>query len=395
MMERIENPGQLFASSAKVIGELLKEQINQNPNFYLFSPDETTSNKLAAVYDVSGRLWNLPTEQWDLPESATGQIVELLSENILLSMMMGHVLSGEPAMMASYESFFTIITSQLLQHLKFLEQSSQVPWRPAYPALNLLSTSTCWRQDHNGFSHQSPMLISTLLERPGNFINCLFPVDANAAEAAFDYMLESTNVVNLTTFNKTNEPCWIDSTHATFQLQNGGASIFDFVSDSNPDFVFTAAGDILSREAIYAIKILKQDLPEISLRFVGIAALTHDAIGTTEHQLGQATFDEYFTPDKPIIANFHGYADTLKNILGNYATTERLSVHGFDEKGSTTTPFEMLSLNQASRYHLCISVAKMLDHPDLVQKYQDILAKNSEYANTFGQDLPEIINFML
>lgn len=395
MIEHLDNPGQDFASSAKAIGNLLRQQIEKNPHFYLFSPDETTSNKLDAVYKSSTRLWNLPIEQWDLPESSNGQIIELLSENILFCLMVGHILSSEPAMMASYESFFTIITSQILQHLKFLEQSHQVPWRPDYPAVNLLSTSTCWRQDHNGFSHQSPMLISTLLTRPGSFVNCLFPIDDISAEVAFNYMMDSHNVVNLATFNKTNEPRWIDSRHAEFQLKNGGASIFDFVSDENPDFIFTAAGDIPSREAIYAIKILKQDLPEIKLRFVGISALTYNAIGTTEQQLDQTTFDQYFTVDKPIIANFHGYADILKNILSNYANNSRLYVHGFNEKGSTTTPFEMLSLNASSRYHLCLEIVSALDRQDLIEKYQTILAENTKHAHNTGQDLPEIIDFVL
>lgn len=395
MIGQIENPGQDMASSALALGDLLKDQIKNNPHFYFFSPDETTSNKLDAVYDESTRLWNMPVEQWDLPESTDGQIVELLSENVLLSLMIGHVLSGEPAMMASYESFFTIITSQLLQYLKFLDQSVQTRWRPDYPALNLLSTSTCWRQDHNGFSHQSPMLISTLLSRPGNFVNCLFPIDDTSAETAFNFMCSSRNVVNLTTFNKTSEPRWIDSSHAEFQLTNGGASIFDFISDSDPDFIFTAAGDIVSREALYAMKILKQDMPEIRLRFVGISALICGAIGTTECQLSQRTFDQYFTTDKPIIANFHGYAEAFKSILANYTSLTRLDVHGFNEKGSTTTPFEMLSLNQASRYHLCIAVAEKMNRDDLVQKYQDIVVKNTTYAKENGQDLPEITEFVL
>ena len=384
-----------FASSARAIGDLLKTTLAKDPNFYFFSPDETTSNKLDAVYDVSARLWNLPVEKWDLPESTTGQIVELLSENVLLALMIGHILSGQPAVMASYESFFTITTSQVLQHLKFLEQASTVTWRPDYPALNLLSTSTCWRQDHNGFSHQSPMLISTLLSRPGHFVNCLFPVDATAATAALNYSLATPNVVNLTTFNKTDEPQWIDSNHAQFQLENGGASIFEFISDQNPDFIFTAAGDIVSRETIYAIKLLKQDLPELKFRFVGIAALTYGAIGTTTHQLDQATFDQYFTTDKSIIANFHGYPDALRSILLNYTTKDRLHLHGFSERGSTTTPFEMLSLNHASRYHLCLDVATALNRSDLIQKYQSLLDQNAAHAHETGQDLPEISDFVL
>ena len=158
------NPGKAFNSTAKVFGELLKEEMAKNSHFYFFSPDETTSNKLDAVYDVTARAWgDLDRASWDMPESASGRIVEMLSENTLFAVMAGHVLSGEPAMMTSYEAFFEIIAAQIVQHLKFLEQSETVDWRPKYPAINLLSTSTCWRQDHNGFSHQSPILISASL----------------------------------------------------------------------------------------------------------------------------------------------------------------------------------------------------------------------------------------
>lgn len=373
-------------SSAKTIGELLAKQIEQDPHFYLFSPDETTSNKLDAVYDVSTRAWNSAKEKWDLPEKANGRIVELLSENTLFGVMSGHVLSGEQAMMASYESFFSVITSQILQHIKFLEQSGPVKWRPDYPAINLLSTSTCWRQDHNGFTHQSPALISTLLSLPSNKTNCLFPIDDNASKVAFKFMLKSKNVVNLTTFNKTEEPRWLTVEQATEQLKNSGASIIEAVSDRAPEFVFAGAGDIASREAIYAMQILKNDIPSLKMRFVNIAALSYNAIGTTENQLTKAEFNKLFTNNKLILANFHGYADTLQHILAQYTDPKRIKVHGFSDQGTTTTPFEMLSLNQASRYHLAIDVAKQLHRYDLTRKYQKIIDDNHEHAKEFGID---------
>lgn len=386
MIERVENPGAEAFSPARKFGELLKTRLEKDPTFYVFSPDETTSNKLDEVFQASARLWNLPKEDWDLPEAENGRIVELLSENTLFAAMVGHILNNEAAMMTSYESFFSVITSQILQQIKFFEQSDAVEWRPKYPAINLLSTSTCWRQDHNGFSHQSPALISTLLALPSNRVNCLFPVDDVAAEKTFDFMLKSKNVVNLTTFDKNPEPRWIDSYHADFQFENGGASIFRFTSDESPDFIFTAAGDIATREAIFAIKILKQDIPEIRIRFIGINALSYNAIGTTDNKLSAETFNDYFTTDRPIIANFHGYPETLGNILRHYANQDRISVHGFVEKGSTTTPFEMLSWNGASRYNLAIDVAERLERGDLVEKYQKILSENFEYAKLFGVD---------
>lgn len=390
MIDTVEKPGSEQFSPAKRIGTLLADYMSKHRDFYLFSPDETTSNKLDAVYGVSSRAWTLPQAKWDLPESPEGQIIEMLSENTLFACMAGHLMSGSPAMMTSYEAFFSIITSQLLQHLKFLQQAAATNWRPAYPAANLLSTSTCWRQDHNGFTHQSPALISTLLSLPSRRANCLFPIDDVAAESATIFMLNSKNVVNLTTFNKTEQPRWLDSHQADAQYSAGGASIFDFCSDDDPDYILAGVGDIVSCEAIRALEILRQDFPEKRFRFVNIAALSYDAIGTTDQQLTSAQFDQLFTKDRPVIANFHGYPATLRQILTKYAAPERLHVHGFIEQGSTTTPFQMLSVNHASRYHLAIDVARLEQRDDLVTKYQKILRGNAEYAREHGVDQPNV-----
>lgn len=374
-------------SPAKRIGELLAEEFKKDPSFYFFSPDETTSNKFDQVFEVEKRAWDLPKKEWDLPESSDGRIIEMLSENVLFSVMTGHLMNGEKAMMGSYEAFFPIITSQILQQIKFFKQTKTVLWRKPIPAVNLLSTSVCWRQDHNGFTHQSPALISTLLSVPSNLANCLFPIDDVAAEAAYKFMINSTNVVNLTTFDKNERPRYIDENHARFQFENGGASIFEFASDEDPDFVFTAAGDIVSHESLEAIKLIKEDLPEIRIRFVGINALSYRTIGTTENKLSREKFDELFTKDKPILANFHGYPETLENILENYTNKWRIRVHGFSEEGSTTTPFEMLRKNAASRYDLAIDVARVLNRQDLVAKYEAILAQNHYHAINSGTDL--------
>ncbi len=388
MIERVENPGAEKFSPAKKIGELLTEQFKKDPHFYFFSPDETTSNRFDEIFTVEKRAWgDLVRENWDLPEAPEGRIIEMLSENVLFSTMTGHLANGEQAMIGSYEAFFPIISAQLLQQIKFIKQSKAVRWRQPLPAVNLLSTSTCWRQDHNGFTHQSPALISTLLSVPSNLANCLFPVDDVAAEEAFHFMLNSWNVVNLTTFNKNELPRYIDSRHAKFQFDNGGASIYGFASDSDPDFVFTAAGDIVTHEALEAIKILKQDLPSLRFRFVGINALSYRAIGTTDNKLTLEKFAELFTTNRPIIANFHGYPETLETILENYTDRRRLRVHGFNEEGSTTTPFEMLRRNAASRYDLAIDVAKVINRGDLVNKYEAILAQNHWRAINHDEDL--------
>lgn len=386
MIDVVDKPGAEKFSPAKRIGAAMASYMMRHPDFYLFSPDETTSNKLDAVYEVSTRAWSLPQESWDLPESANGRIIEMLSENTLFACMAGHLMNGEPAAMTSYEAFFTIIAAQVMQHIKFLQQSDQVTWRKPIPAANLLSTSTCWRQDHNGFTHQSPALISLLLANPSNKVNCLFPIDDVAAESAFIYMMQSQNVVNLTTFNKTDQPRWIDSHQADAIYHDGGASILDFISEEDPDYIFVGTGDIVSCEAIEAIKILQKDLPGKKFRFINIAALSYGAIGTTDRKLKQSEFDNIFTKNKPIIANFHGYPETLRSILSRYADRNRVRVHGFMEHGSTTTPFEMLSVNEASRYHLAMDVARLEKQSDLLEKYQKIIEDNHKYALKHGVD---------
>ncbi|MBR3253119.1 hypothetical protein IKF85_00115 [Candidatus Saccharibacteria bacterium] len=387
MIDKVDNPGKKLYSPAKKIGELLAKEFKNDPSFYFFSPDETTSNKFDEIFEVEKRAWGLPKKNWDLPESPNGRIIEMLSENVLFSVMTGHLMNGEKAMMGSYEAFFPIITAQILQQMKFYKQAKLVPWREPIPAVNLLSTSVCWRQDHNGFTHQSPALISTLLSIPSGLANCIFPIDDVAAEEAYHFMINSMNVVNLTTFDKNDRPRYIDSHHAKYQYDNGGASIFEFISDKNPDFVFTAAGDIVTHEAIEAIKIIKEDLPDVKIRFVGINSLTYRGIGTTDNKLSKEQFEELFTADKPIIANFHGYPETLENILENYTERRRLRVHGFNEEGSTTTPFEMLRRNMASRYDLAIDVAKVKKRDDLAKKYEAVLNQNHLHALKTGTDL--------
>ena len=377
----------------------MTEEFKTNPHFYFFSPDETTSNKFDEVFSVEKRAWNLPTEPWDLPESPDGRIVEMLSENVLFSVMTGHLMNGETAMLGSYEAFLPVATSQILQQIKFIKQSKNVAWRKPIPAVNLLSTSTCWRQNHNGFTHQSPALISTLLDLPSNLTNCFFPIDDLDATEIYRFMQKSTNVVNLTTFNKTEQEQILSPTQAQNCLKNS-VTVIDFPANrapqydllapkkltTAPDFIFIAAGDLIAREVLTAVKLLQQDLPELNLRFVYIHALSYRAIGTTEQKLSQELFNQIFTTSCPIIANFHGYPDTLFSILSHYTASSRLYVHGFEDRGSTTTPFEMLRLNHTSRYDLVINAAKLKNQNLLVQKYQQIIEQNHTYAIENGID---------
>ncbi|MBR6097396.1 hypothetical protein IKP94_01440 [Candidatus Saccharibacteria bacterium] len=383
----IEHPGSEKFSSAKVFGEALRDQMKKHEDFYFFSPDETTSNRLSDIYDASDRAWGLEVRDWDKHLSRDGRVVEMLSENVLFAVYASHVLNGGRGAMTSYESFLPIVSSQIDQHLKFLKQSKETTWRPSYEPVNILSTS-CWqRQDHNGYTHQNPGLISHLLAKPSNEVNCLFPVDDVAANVASEFMFEkSKNVVNLTTFNKILLPRWIDINHARFQLENGGASIFGFVSDENPDIIVAGVGDIPTNEAIEAIKLAKLEVPHLRIRYIGIAALSYAAIGTTDNKLSDEQFNDYFTSDKPIIVNFHGYADTMRAIMSHYTNTKRVDIHGYEDQGSTTSPMDELSRNHCSRWDLCINILERAGHPEFTEKYRKIIDSNSNYAKLYGVD---------
>ena len=383
---KIDNPGTEECSLAKTFGECLFDEMQEYDDFYFFSPDETTSNRLDQVFEASDRAWTREIMGWDKHLAPNGRVIEMLSENTLFAVLAGHILSGGRGAMTSYESFFPIISSQVDQYLKFIKQSKELDWRPRYQALNLLSTSCLQRQDHNGFTHQNPALISSLLAKPSNLSNCLFPIDDVAAAAAWEFMTKTKDVLNLVTFNKIPETRWIDINHARFQLTNGGASVFQFISDENPDLIVTGIGDIPSGEAIAAIKLAKEEVPELRIRYVGIAALSYAAIGTTENKLKPQDFDDYFTTDKPIIVNFHGYAESIRAIFSHYADMRRVDIHGYGDQGSTTSPLDELTRNYCSRYDICINILERTGHHEMTQKYRDLIEENVRYATLYGID---------
>ncbi len=384
---KIDNPGAEQGSSAQVFGECLREEMRQYEDFYFFSPDETTSNRLADVFDATDRAWVREIKDWDQHLSPNGRVVEMLSENTLFAVLAGHILSGGRGCMTSYEAFLPIISSQLDQHLKFLKQSSEIEWRQSVPALNILSTS-CWqRQDHNGYTHQNPALISSLLSKPSNFANCFFPVDDVAAAATWEYMAQSQNVVNLTTFNKNPQPRWIDINHARYQLGDGhGCSIFQFASDEEPNVTVAAIGDIPTNEALEGIKLAKDKAPNLKVRFIGITALSFGAIGTTDNKLSQDDFDDLFAPDKPIIVNFHGYPETIRSIFARYTDARRISIHGYEDQGSTTSPLDELARNHCSRYDLAADILKQAGIHGFSQYFADEISENTRTAKLKGLD---------
>lgn len=397
-------PGTIGSSSMRRAGEYLTEVFRLNRatnNFRLFSPDETYSNKLDAVFRETARAWVREQKPWDKDMRKDGRVMEMLSEHTLQALMMGYVLTGRHGVFASYEAFIQIVASMADQYAKFLKVARTVSFRGPIGSLNYILTSSGWRQDHNGFSHQNPGFIDDMLKRQGCFVNVYFPADGNMTLAVLKRMLGSEREINILSAGKTLEPRWQTPDQAEKQLERGLAT-WEFASDDRPDVVIAAAGDYLTKEALAAISIVKAEAPQVRIRFVNIVTLNALGLGSEQCQMSTFDFADFFTHDKPVIFNFHGYPQTLKQMLFDYAhdgTKRRFIVHGYEENGSTTTPHDMQVRNRTDRWHLAMDVfTSMLgegvlgrERVDiLLAKYNAKLKEHSDYIREHGLDLPEI-----
>ena len=381
-------------------GEYLREIFRLNAdqrNFRLFSPDETTSNRLQAVFEVTKRAWNLPIKLWDDFYAPDGRVMEILSEQGLQGLYQGYNLTGRYGAMTSYEAFMPIAGSMVDQYAKFLKQAEWAEFRHELAPMVYLLTSVGWRQDHNGFSHQNPGFIANLLNHQAGS-SVFFPSDQNAMLAVLDKIYSSTNTINAVVAGKQEQKLWRNLNQAQADVASG-AAIWSELSDDDPDVVLVAAGDYMLSEAVRARELIKQELPDVRVRFVYVSSLTCGAIGHHDHQLDQAEFEQIFTTDRPIIFNFHGYPETIKAILFNYLTTNRASIHGYREQGSTTTPFDMMVRNQTSRWHLLMATVEAFvktgqlstDKRDQIfAKYHQKITEHVDYIKQYGVDLPEI-----
>lgn len=381
-------------------GEYLREIFRLNAdqrNFRLFSPDETTSNRLQAVFEVTKRAWNLPIKLWDDFYAPDGRVMEILSEQGLQGLYQGYNLTGRYGAMTSYEAFMPIAGSMVDQYAKFLKQAEWAKFRHRLAPMVYLLTSVGWRQDHNGFSHQNPGFIANLLNHQAGS-SVFFPSDQNAMLAVLDKIYSSTNTINAVVAGKQEQKLWRNLNQAQADVASG-AAIWPELSDDDPDVVLVAAGDYVLSEAVQARELIKQELPDVRVRFVYVSSLTCGAIGHHDYQLDQAEFEQIFTADRPIIFNFHGYPETIKAILFNYLTTNRASIHGYREQGSTTTPFDMMVRNQTSRWHLLMATVEAFaktgqlstDKRDQIfAKYHQKITEHIDYIKQHGADLPEI-----
>jgi xylulose-5-phosphate/fructose-6-phosphate phosphoketolase len=400
--EDAEQPGTIGSSSMRRAGLYLEEVFKRNKdahNFRLMSPDETYSNKLDAVFSQTSRAWTWPRMTWDRDMAPDGRVMEILSEHNLQGLTQGYVLTGRHAVFASYEAFIQVIVSMMDQYAKFLKQAREIDWRGQFPSLNYILTSSGWRQDHNGFSHQNPGFIDDLLQRQGDFVNAYFPPDGNTTLAVLEYALGTTQQINVIVAGKTQEPRWLTPELAQKQL-HAGIMTWDFASDDEPDLILAGIGDYTTKEIMAAVDIVKTERPNMRLRVVNISSLTSCGLGQGGTCVTPDEFNRQFTTDKPVICNFTGYPETLKAILFDYADMpRRFSVHGYIESGSTTTPFDMHVRNQTSRYDLAIEAFEKLafmgklEHDEagaLMAKYRHKIEQNTAYIIENGVDMPEI-----
>jgi xylulose-5-phosphate/fructose-6-phosphate phosphoketolase len=398
------SPGSIYASSMKCAGQCLKEIFNlnkENKNFRLMSPDETYSNKLNEVFQATERAFVWPTKKWDRDISSAGRVMEILSEHNLQGLAQGYILTGRHAIFASYEAFVQIVSSMADQYVKFLKSMREIYWRGEVASLNYILTSPGWRQDHNGFSHQNPGFISDMLEKHGCFVHVYFPPDANSTLVVLEKCLKSKNEINIIAAGKTDEPQWLDLNQAKKELERG-MGIWDFASDDNPDIVISAIGDYLTKEALAAIDILRKITPEVKVRFVNILELTAVGFSGEECRIPFVDFEKYFTKDKPVIFNFYGYPETLKQVLFGEKNQERFLVHGYIENGSTTTPFDMQIRNNTSRWHLVLEALGLMRERGVVNsdkaekliiEYKDKIIEHKNYIIKYGVDPEEITNW--
>jgi xylulose-5-phosphate/fructose-6-phosphate phosphoketolase len=385
--------------STRQLGKLIRDLFTRSAqarNFRMFCPDETNSNRLGNVFEVENRCSVGKIIPIDDHVSPDGRVMEVLSEHLCQGWLEGYVLTGRHGLFVTYEAFAMVAASMTVQHTKWLEEAIKLPWRLPIPSLNILLTSTCWRNDHNGFSHQGPALIDTVLNMKGTVGRIYLPPDANCLLSAADHCFRSRNYVNLIVIDKQPELQWLDIDDAAKHCA-AGASVWPWASHdqgSGPDVVLAAAGDTPTLEVVAAAWLLRQHAPNLKVRVINVVDLM--CLFSPEihpHGLEEAKFLELFTAAKPVIFAFHGYQRAIHAIVHGRTNATRFHVRGFMEEGTTTTPFDMVVRNQMSRFHLCIEALRRSAYPQatpVVEWCQEMLVRHQTYTREHFEDLPEI-----
>ena len=385
--------------STRQLGKMMRDMfksISKANNFRLFCPDETNSNRLGDVFEVENRCSVGKIIPIDDHVASDGRVMEVLSEHLCQGWLEGYVLTGRHGLFATYEAFAMVSASMTVQHTKWLEKSLLLPWRIPVPSLNILLTSTCWRNDHNGFSHQGPGLIDTVLNVKGTVARIYLPPDANCLLSVADHCFRSRNYVNLIVIDKQPQLQWLDMDAAVKHCV-AGVSIWPWASNDHggePDVLLASAGDIPTLEVMAAAWLLRKHAPSLKVRVVNVVDLMCLPPPVIHpHGLGEAKFIELFTRTKPVVFAFHGYQRAVHAIIHGRTNTERFHVRGFIDEGTTTTPFDMVVRNKMSRFHLCTEALRRSGYPQagpLVEWCQEMLAKHQAYIREHFEDMPEV-----
>jgi xylulose-5-phosphate/fructose-6-phosphate phosphoketolase len=370
--------------------------------FRLFCPDETASNRLGAVFDVTDRCLVVPGEWHDDQVSTDGRVMEVLSEHLCQGWLEGYTLTGRSGLFASYEAFAMISASMTVQHTKWLEAAGALSWRRSVPSLNILLTSTCWRNDHNGFSHQGPGLIDTVITKSGAVARVYLPPDANCLLSVADHCLRSKNEVNLVVIDKQPQLQYLTADEAAAHCARGvspwswAGTERDDPDPSDLDIVLACAGDIPTMELLAAAELLRERVPDLAFRFVNVVDLMRLRLSNDHpHGLSRSEFTDVFTDDTDVVFAFHGYPTAVHGIVHGHRATERFHVHGYREQGTTTTPFDMVVLNEMSRYHLAadaLRYARQIPEggTELAAYCTDQLERHHAYVREHFEDMPEV-----
>jgi xylulose-5-phosphate/fructose-6-phosphate phosphoketolase len=395
-------PGARLSEPTRVLGGMLRDVMRRNAeaaNFRVFGPDETESNRLGALLEVTGKTWQEEILPVDEHLTRDGRVMEILSEHTCQGWLEGYLLTGRHGLFSCYEAFIHIVDSMFNQHAKWLKVSRRLPWRRPVASLNYLLTSHVWRQDHNGFSHQDPGFIDHVVNKKAEVIRVYLPPDANTLLSVADHCLRSRDYVNVIVAGKQPTPDWLDMDSAILHCTRG-AGIWEWASSdgdgAEPDVVLGCAGDVPTMEVLAATDILRRHLPELKVRVVNVVDLMRlQPASEHPHGMSDAEFDALFTPGKPVIFAYHGYPWLIHRLTYSRAGHPNLHVRGYIEEGTTTTPFDMVVLNNMDRFHLVMDVIDRVPGLSrtaawLRQEMVDTRTRHWAWTREHGEDLPEV-----
>jgi len=401
---KVPKPGKVEAEGTRIMGQFLRDVMKLNAesrNFRVVGPDETASNRLGDLFEVTNRVFTaeiLPTDDHLSPD---GRVMEVLSEHMCQGWLEGYLLTGRHGLFSCYEAFIHIIDSMFNQHAKWLKVTRHIPWRRPIASLNYLLTSLVWRQDHNGFSHQDPGFIDHVVNKKADIVRVYLPPDANTLLSVTDHCLRSRHYVNVIVAGKQPELQWL-SMDAAIAHCTAGIGIWDWASNdegSEPDVVMACAGDVPTLETLAAVALLRHDIPDLKIRVINVVDLmTLQPASEHPHGLSDRDFDSLFTSDKPIVFAFHGYPWLIHRLTYRRTNHANLHVRGYKEEGTTTTPFDMTVMNELDRFHLACDVIDRVPRLKNLaalakQRLHAKLIEHKQYITRVGEDMPEIRNW--